>query len=101
MRSTKLLAAAAAAVALTALTVPAPASAATPGCVTSREFAKVRKGWSKAKVHRAFGTRGKRAAFARAGRFTSEVRSYRTCTRYGAVAVSYSNGRLAAKSAVF
>lgn len=80
--------------------IAAPAEAAT-GCVTQREFAKVKKGMAKAKVHRVFGTKGKRDAIARSGGYTSEVRSYRSCAAYGAVAVSFLNGRLAAKSAVF
>lgn len=80
----------------------APAQAnSTPGCVTAREFAKIRNGMSKATVAAKFGTKGKRSAFARSGGYTAEVRSYNTCTAYGAVSISFGNGRVDAKCSVF
>lgn len=79
---------------------PTPAAAA-DGCVAQSEFAKVKKGFSKAKVARVFGTKGKREAISRGYGVTIEIRSYRACTRFGAVSVSFENGRLSAKSAVF
>lgn len=78
----------------------APATAA-DSCVSQREFASVKKGFSKAKVARVFGTKGSREAISRGYGVTIEIRSYRACTRFGAVSVSFENGRLSAKSAVF
>jgi hypothetical protein len=80
---------------------PAPASADTGGCVTKTEFRKVHKGMKKQRVHRIFDTRGHRDAFAQSGGHTAEIRSYRTCSPYSAVAISYGDGRLDGKSAVW
>lgn len=71
------------------------------GCVSQKEFSKLKNGMTVSKVAKLFGTNGKRGAFARSGAYTSEVRSYTTCTPYGAVAISFSNGKVAAKSGVF
>lgn len=80
----------------------APASAnGSPGCVTSREFAKVRNGMSKDTVATKFGTRGKRETIARSGGYSIEIRSYHTCTAYGSVAVSFDNGLVSAKTGIF
>ena len=87
MKNTTIFAAACALLATSGFAA-APAQAnATPGCVTAREFAKIRNGMSKATVAAKFGTKGKRSAFARSGSYTAEVRSYNTCTPYGAVSV--------------
>lgn len=86
------------AVTLTALPV---AEAQAAGCVTQGEFKRAKKGMSKASVAAVFGTRGHRDAIARSGGYVSEIRSYQSCSAYGAVAISYMNGRLTAKSAVF
>ncbi len=84
------------------VTLTAGAAAAdTPGCVTRAEYRNVHKGMTKARVARIFDTAGKRDAFARSGQYTSEIRSYNTCSKYSAVAISYGNGRLDAKSAVW
>ncbi len=85
---------------LVATSVPA-ADAAPAGCVSQREFAQVKKGFTKAKVARVFGTNGKREAFSTGGGYTFEIRSYKTCTPYGSVAVGFSNGKLDNKSGVF
>lgn len=71
------------------------------GCVTQGEFRRAKNGMSKSSVAAVFGTRGHRDAIARSGDYVSEVRSYTACSAYGAVAVSYLNGRLTAKSGVF
>lgn len=89
------------AVLVVALVSQSQAGAFAAGCVTQGEFSKLRNGMSVSKVAKLFGTNGKRGAFARSGAYTSEVRSYVTCTPYGAVAVSFSNGKVSAKSGVF
>ena len=92
----------AAIVALAGGVLVAPASAnSTPGCATSREFAKVRNGMSKSQVAKKFGANGKRSTFARSGSYTIEIRSYRACSQFGTVAISFSNGRVNAKTGVF
>lgn len=78
-----------------------PAVADTPRCVTKMEFRKISKGMGQRRVHRVFDIRGRRVAFARTGRFTSEIRAYRTCSGRGAVSVSYGNRRVDAKAAVW
>jgi hypothetical protein len=80
----------------------APAAHAdTPGCVTQTEFAHVKKGWTKKRVHGVFDTIGKRQVISKGGGYTIEIRGYKTCTPYGAVSVSFTNGKLDAKSGVF
>ena len=80
---------------------PLAAQADTPGCVTRAEYSHVHKGTTKARVSRIFDTSGHRQVIARSGRFTSEIRSYRTCSRYSVVSISFGNGKLDAKSAVW
>ena len=70
-------------------------------CVSQAEFGQVKKGMPISKVHGIFDTKGKRESIAHGGGYTIEIRGYRTCTPYGAVAVSYENGKLSAKSGVF
>jgi hypothetical protein len=77
-----------------------PAEADTPRCVTAREFRQVQPGMPKRRVHRVFDTRGRRAAFARVGRVTSESRHYRPCRRRTAIAVAFHNHRLSAKAMI-
>lgn len=98
----KVLASVIVAVLLGGFTTAAPATAAgNTSCVTSWEFAKVKKGWSKSSVARAFGTKGKREVISRGYGMVMEIRSYDACTQFGVVSVSFDNGRLSAKSAVF
>ena len=78
-----------------------PAQADSPRCVSKGEYRQVHRGMSRGQVHRVFDTRGHRRAFARVGRFRSEVRVYRGCGRRSAVSVAYSRGRVRAKSAIF
>jgi hypothetical protein len=96
----KLVAACALAVASVGVVAPA-AHADTAGCVTKSEYRKVNKGMSKTRVHRIFDTDGRREAIARSGRFTSEIRTYRTCSRFSSVALSFGNGQVDGKSAVW
>ena len=77
------------------------ASSSSGSCMTQREFAKVRKGQTVAQVARIVGSRGHVDASSRAGTITAQVRSWQTCTPYGAASASFLNGHLTAKSAVF
>jgi hypothetical protein len=84
----------------------AVADPGSPGCVTRAEYGKVRKGMTQGQVHATFGTAGKRSAKATSGGFVSEIRTYKTCSAFSTVAVSYSANpggplRLSAKSAVW
>lgn len=89
------------------LVAPAPvASAATPGCVTKAEYQKVKKGTPKTKVAKTFGTAGKRISIASSGGFSSEIRSYKTCSKYSVVSIAFDKVpggvfKLSAKSAVW
>jgi hypothetical protein len=84
----------------------APAQADTPGCVTRKEYRKVGQGWTKARVDRRFDTDGNRVAIASSGGFKTSVWSYRACSRFSAVAISYDKDgtrpwKVVAKSAVW
>lgn len=81
--------------------IPTTAQADTKVCVSPGEYSHVHRGMTKRRVHRVFGSRGRRVAFSRRGRHTSEIRRYRGCPRRSMVSVSYVNGRLRAKSARF
>ncbi len=76
-------------------------ASAQAGCVSQAEFRQVKRGMSKAKVHRIFDTAGRRDAISHGGGFTFEIRSYKACSKYGAVSVGYTNGKLESKAAVF
>lgn len=95
------------AVILGGTTLIAPAAQAdTPGCVTRAEYRSVQKGMPKAKVHGIFDIDGRRISIATSGGYASEVRTYRTCSPYSTVAISWSKRpggvwKLAAKSAVW
>lgn len=87
-------------------TADAATHSRTPGCVTKSEYKKVKKGMTQKKVTATFGTAGKREARATSGGYVSEIRSYRTCDRYSAVAIAFEKKpggvlRLSAKSAVW
>jgi len=77
-----------------------PAHADLPAtCVNRGEYRQVHQGMTMRRVHRIFDGRGRRTAFSRHGRFTSEIRRYRGCPHRSAVSVSYGNGRVRSKSA--
>lgn len=93
-------------VAGTSAVAPTAASAATTGCVTQSEYKKAKKGMTPKQVAKIFGTKGKRDARAESGGYVSELRSYRTCSKYSAVAIMFSkkpgtNLRLSHKSAIW
>lgn len=85
----------------------APAAQAdTPGCVTRAEYRSVSKGMTKPKVHGIFDTDGRRMSIASSGGYSSEVRTYKTCSPYSSVAISWNKNpggvwKLGAKSAVW
>ena len=83
------------------LTVAAPASADTPGCVSKSEYRTVKKGWTKTRVHRLFDTRGKQSI----SYPPYEDREYKACTvtygTHGTVSVEYKNGRVDSKYAIW
>jgi hypothetical protein len=79
----------------------APAQAEGRHCVSPGEYRQVHRGMTKRHVHRVFDTRGRRVAFSRDGRFTSEIRRYRGCPRDSVVSVAYGNRRVTSKSAVW
>jgi hypothetical protein len=92
----KLICALVLAVATVGLGAPV-AQADTRGCVSRSEFQRVHHRMGKARVHRIFDTRGHRDV--RVGRI--EIRGYRTCSRHGAVSVSYRRKRVTAKVGVW
>ena len=77
------------------------AQAGGQACVNRGEYRQVHKSMTKRRVHRIFDSRGRRVAFSRNGRFTSEIRRYRGCPRRSAVSVAYGNGKVRSKSAVW
>jgi hypothetical protein len=89
----------------TVAVVSAPAEAA--GCVSKQEYRKVKRNWTKTRVHDKFGTSGHREAIAHSGGYVSEVRTYRGCgSQYNVVSVAFDKEpgdvlRLSAKSAVW
>lgn len=94
------------ALAATTLVVAPPASADTPGCVTRAEFQAAKKGMTKPKVHGIFDTAGERMSIASSGGYSSEIRSYTTCSPYSSVVVAWDKNpgkdwKLSAKSAVW
>ena len=107
------LACASIAVASTTFAFATDASAATattanrtPGCVTQSEYKKAKKGMTPQKVKSLFSTNGKREARADFDGYVSEIRSYKTCSKYSAVSISFDKKpggtlRLTAKSAIW
>jgi len=80
----------AAVLAASTLAVAPPASADTPGCVTRSEFASVKVGMRKSRVHRVFDTAGRRVSIATSTEhYFAEIRMYRRCSRASLFAVSW------------
>ena len=64
------------------------------------------RGDTKKKVHRVFDTDGRRDAISQGGGYAYEVRSYKSCTQFGAVSVGFEKEgggtwKLSSKSAVW
>lgn len=77
-----------------------PANAAS-ACVSQAEFGKIKNGMTIAKVKSLTGTNGTLTSAAGKGSYRVELRSYKACTKYGAVAISYIAGKVSAKSGLF
>ena len=77
------------------------ASAANGSCMTQREFSALHKGQTLTRVAAIVGSRGHVEASSAVGSYTASVRSWKTCTPYGAASATFTNGRLTAKAGVF
>lgn len=106
----KIVVTACASLALLAGTAAAPPTAsaanATPGCVTKSEYKKAKKHMTKKHVAKIFGMNGKREVRAESSGYVTEIRSYKTCSEYSVVAISFDKKpggvlRLTAKNAVW
>jgi len=103
----RLVPAAVAAVSIALLAPAVPAVAAdSPNCVSRSEYRKVHRGDGKNKVHRIFDIDGRRQAISQGGGYAFEVRSYKSCTKYGAVSIGFEKEgggkwKLSSKSAVW
>ncbi len=81
-----------------AATAP-PAQADSRTCVSKSEYRRVHEGMRQRRVHRVFGTRGRRVVYAQYHGYSAEIRRYRGCARRSRVSVAYGNHRLKSKSA--
>lgn len=84
----------------------ASAASRTPGCVTKAEYKKAKKNMTKKQVANIFGTNGKREVLVESDGYASEIRSYRGCSKYSSVVISFDKKprgtlRLSGKSAVW
>jgi hypothetical protein len=83
----------------------APADAA--GCVSRSEYRKAKHNLTITRVHRIFGTSGKRLSYASYGGYAAQIRTYRGCgSRYNVVSVLFDKNpggswRLDTKAAVW
>ncbi|KRF20985.1 hypothetical protein ASG90_00785 [Nocardioides sp. Soil797] len=62
---------------------------AAKGCVSKKEFKKIKKGMSQAKVARIFGTKGSKESVVKKKGKTIMARGYRGCPQYSAVGVAF------------
>ena len=68
----------------------ANAANAAKGCVTQAEYRVVKEGWAKGRVHRKFGTAGRRLSFDRYDTLLVEFRTYPGCrSKYSRVTIAY------------
>lgn len=81
------------------------AQADTAACVSKREFKKVKRDFTKKRVHRIFDTKGKQSSWFNVGGDSYESREYRACTVsfgiHGTVYMDYTNNRLDSKMAIW
>lgn len=83
----------------------APASAA--GCVSRSEYRSAKSNMTMTRVHRIFGTSGRRLSIASSGGYAAQIRTYRGCgSRYSVVSVLFDKNpggswRLDTKAAVW
>ena len=79
----------------------APAAMASKGCVTAQEFAKAKTGMTPAQITKLFGTKGKETTRSEILDTVLSIRSYKTCTQFGAVSISFQDGKLQSKTGIF
>lgn len=79
----------------------APSANASKGCVTQKEFAKVKPGMSQARVAKIFGTKGKVSTQSSAFGTTIAIRDYKPCTQFAAVSILFENGKVQTKTGIF
>lgn len=77
----------------------APASADT--CVSKAEYGKIKNGMTVAAVKALTGTNGTSFSSAGSGKYKVEIRSYKTCTKFGSVSLGFLGGKLNSKAGVF
>jgi len=82
-----------------AIGLVAPAHA--DSCVSSAEFARLRNGMTESQVKSLTGTNGTVATAAGSGRYRIVIRSYKACTRFGAVSLGFMGGKMNSKSGIF
>jgi hypothetical protein len=70
-------------------------------CVSSSEFSRLRTGMTEVQVKNLTGTNGTVFTAAGSGQYRIVIRSYKACTKYGAVSISFMGGKLQSKSGVF
>jgi hypothetical protein len=74
-----------------AVLVPATAASAnaTPTCVTRAEYRNVHKGMTLDRVKRITGVAGSRQVFSTSGRYSSQIRNFKTCSQFSVVTMSF------------
>ncbi len=70
-------------------------------CVSAKEFSKIKNGMTEAQVKKLTGTNGTVSASAGSGKYKVVLRSYKTCTKFGAVSISFMGGKAQSKAGVF
>lgn len=86
---------------LSTIVGPSISSATADSCVSSSEFSKLRNGMTESQVKSITGTNGTVFTAAGSGQYRIVIRNYKTCTKYGAVSISFMGGKLSAKSGIF
>lgn len=86
---------------ISALLIAGASPALADSCVSSSEFSKIRTGMSELQVKNLTGTNGTVFTAAGSGKYRIVIRSYKACSKYGAVSISFMGGKLQSKSGVF
>lgn len=105
----RILALAAASVgAAAAVLVPVTAASAntTPTCITRAEYRNVHKGMTLDRIKRITGIAGHRQVFSTSGRYSSQIRNFKTCSQFSVVTMAFDKTganpwHMSAKSAVW
>ncbi|MBZ5735733.1 outer membrane protein assembly factor BamE [Nocardioides sp. TRM66260-LWL] len=80
---------------------PAGTASAGQGCITPAEYAKVKRGMTKAQVQRVVGSNGVQDWSRRTGGHTYEERFYSACRGLGGAVMTFRDGRLNLKKAAW